>query len=357
MAVAILSLMLGGVALGIMTSIRTSADANDRQRAFTLAAAYSAALKQVDYIYCGAPSGYEQEIASYDDQIEPAEHRLSSNPRAEFQVTSVDNGCGAASDDAGFQTIDIEVTIGRSSAVAQTVKRNPEARPSPLTALFDHEVIGGGSTAVLLSLTDITAPVDAAEIVERRWVVDGVEHIVAEPDLAVIQTADVGSDRTIVVQLTVTDQAGRTATTARNVVIPAADPSADPIDIEIPAPDPVPVDPPQPPTGPAPAPQGFRLIGAGCCTTWGEFEWQRVPFATEYKISFDGYWGNIGCLTDHQGVVPDPQWSPNPNGSTMTGTVAAFGLCLGTRYNISIQAGVNGVWGASTTINRKLESP
>ena len=94
-------------------------------------------------------------------------------------------------------------------------------------------------------------------------------------------------------------------------------------------------------------------MGSGCCTTYGTFQWERVPFATEYLINYDGFFLG-GCVTDHSGVVPDPQWSPTPNGSTMTGSVAAFGLCLGSRYSVSIQAKVNGVWGQPATIDVTL---
>jgi hypothetical protein len=82
-------------------------------------------------------------------------------------------------------------------------------------------------------------------------------------------------------------------------------------------------------------PTGLTKVGAGCCNTYGDFTWNQVPGATAYEISMDAYFGG-GCLTDHSSVF---------TGQVSGGRVQAFGLCLGSHYNVSIRAQANGQWG------------
>lgn len=86
--------------------------------------------------------------------------------------------------------------------------------------------------------------------------------------------------------------------------------------------------------GPPPAPTGLQKTGSGCCDTYGDFAWNAVPGATQYQITLDGFFGG-GCVTDHSATVPGPS----------TGRVQAFGLCLGSKYDVSIRAYANGMWG------------
>lgn len=81
-------------------------------------------------------------------------------------------------------------------------------------------------------------------------------------------------------------------------------------------------------------PTGLTKVGSGCCHTYGTFSWNAVPGATAYEIRMDG---RVGCLTDHSDTFP---------GSVTTGTVRAFGLCLGSQYDVQIRAQANGQWGA-----------
>lgn len=92
-------------------------------------------------------------------------------------------------------------------------------------------------------------------------------------------------------------------------------------------------------TGPPPAPTGLTKTGAGCCDTYGDFSWDAVPGATQYQIQMihtKSPIGLTGCLSDHSGTFP---------GNATSGRVQAFGLCLGTYYNVSIRAQANGLWG------------
>ena len=80
-------------------------------------------------------------------------------------------------------------------------------------------------------------------------------------------------------------------------------------------------------------------------TTCGDFSWNQVPGVTQYEIGMNGYFHG-GCLTTHSGTIPAPASS---------GRVSAFGLCLGSNYDIEIRAMANGLWGPwSPTINATL---
>lgn len=85
--------------------------------------------------------------------------------------------------------------------------------------------------------------------------------------------------------------------------------------------------------GPPPAPTGLTKTGSGCCNTYGDFAWDEVPGATKYQIQMKH---NIGCQTTHSAEITAP---------ASTGRVQAFGLCLGSQYNVVIRAFANGQWG------------
>lgn len=350
--VAVLSLLFSGVATGIMTMIRTSASANSNQRAETLLVSFSEVLKQLDYIVCATPDAYNAAFTAYEND-QPAASRLVSDGAA-ASVVSVDSGCSPTEGDTGQQLLNVEARVNGATAFGQVVKRDPDAVPTQLVADFSWSILNGGSANVGLVLDDTTAVLPGTSIVTYEWmlpsppIVSGPE----ESEIVRIVPAVLGSPSTIVVTLTVIDSAGRTDSETKTVSIPAALPSPTTSTTSTTTTTTTTTI-PTPPEGPAPAPVGFRKVGSGCCTTYGTFEWQRVPFATDYLIRLDGYFLG-GCVTDHSGEVPDPQWSPNPNGSTMTGTVTAFGLCLGSSYNVTIQAKVNNVWGRSTTIRVTL---
>ncbi|MGI9579021.1 MAG: PKD domain-containing protein, partial [Microthrixaceae bacterium] len=87
--------------------------------------------------------------------------------------------------------------------------------------------------------------------------------------------------------------------------------------------------------GPPPAPTGLTKTGSGCCNTYGDFAWNEVAGATQYQIEMDGYFGG-GCVTDHSATIAGP---------ASTGRVQAFGLCLGSKYDVRIRAFANGFWG------------
>lgn len=108
------------------------------------------------------------------------------------------------------------------------------------------------------------------------------------------------------ITLTVTDNVGKTDSTTQNITVSGV---------------------------PTQAPTDLKKVDSGCCHTWGEFTWKRVPGATRYEIDMRR---EVGCLSNHSGVV---------DGQVDRGRVRAFGLCLGSQYNVKIRAGTAQGWG------------
>jgi hypothetical protein len=68
-----------------------------------------------------------------------------------------------------------------------------------------------------------------------------------------------------------------------------------------------------------------------------------MPGVTRYEIKLDWV---LGCVTSHSDRIAAPASS---------GRAQAFGLCLGSRYDVSIRAEANGIWGPwSPSIRIKL---
>ena len=97
---------------------------------------------------------------------------------------------------------------------------------------------------------------------------------------------------------------------------------------------------PEPP--PLVPPTDLHKTGAGCCDTYGNFAWTPTPLNDGYEIHMDGYFGG-GCLTDHSAVI---------EGQVGSGQVRAFGLCLGSKYDVKIRARRNGEWSAWSSTTR-----
>lgn len=86
--------------------------------------------------------------------------------------------------------------------------------------------------------------------------------------------------------------------------------------------------------GPTQAPANLRKVGSGCCDTYGDFQWDMVPGAEAYRMEMVPTLGCIATSATQEFV-----------GQRSGGTIQKFGLCLGSRYNIRIQARANGIWG------------
>lgn len=86
--------------------------------------------------------------------------------------------------------------------------------------------------------------------------------------------------------------------------------------------------------GPTQAPTNLRKVGSGCCDTFGDFAWDRVPGAEAYRVEMVPTLGCIATSVTREFV-----------GQVSGGRIQQFGLCLGTRYDIRVQAMANGIWG------------
>jgi hypothetical protein len=95
---------------------------------------------------------------------------------------------------------------------------------------------------------------------------------------------------------------------------------------------------------PTAAPTGLQKVGSGCCDTYGDFAWNRIPGAERYQVEMDP---TVGCIAG--------TYSNTIEGNVSSGRVQAVGLCLGTQYDAKIRAQANGLWGPwSSTIHFTL---
>lgn len=102
-------------------------------------------------------------------------------------------------------------------------------------------------------------------------------------------------------------------------------------------------------TGTPAAPGAPSKVASGCCDTWGEVKFAAVPGADSYEVRFDGFFLG-GCVTDHSQVTSVV--APASAG-TYTARVTAPGLCLGSKYDVSVRARVNeGAWSAWSPTTR-----
>lgn len=179
---------------------------------------------------------------------------------------------------------------------------NVATLPVPPVASFTPSVSSG--PAPLTVTFDSSASTDPdGTIVARNWNFGDFTTGAGTNPTHTFTTAG-----TFPVTLTITDDDGMSASTTVNVAVGGA---------------------------PTIAPTGLIKTGAGCCDTYGDFAWNMVPGATAYEIDMDAFFGG-GCLTDHGAVI---------DGQVPTGRVQAFGLCLGSKYDVSIRAKANGLWG------------
>jgi hypothetical protein len=213
--------------------------------------------------------------------------------------TSAPGGIASHTYAPGTWTAQLLVTDNKGATANDSV--TIVATNSLPTAAFT--VTPSGGAAPLNAVFDASGSVDPdGTIASYAW---DFEELGTATGSSVSKSLPAG---TLVVTLTVTDNNGATATTARSVTA----------------------------SGLPGTPTGLRKTGSGCCDTYGDFAWNIVAGADGYEVDMGSFFGG-GCLTDASRVF---------DGQVSTGRVQKFGLCLGSKYDIRIRARANGVWGA-----------
>jgi PKD repeat protein len=232
-----------------------------------------------------------------------------------YQWTFGDGGTGTGVTPAhvfGVGTFTVTLTVTDNNGVSTSVTHQVTGNNVPPVAAF---TVSPSSGAAPLTVTlDASSSTDATgTIASYSW----------DFDTAWAFAGDTASGKTVThtytpgvytAKVTVTDSYGASSSTTRTVTV----------------------------SGTPAAPSGLHLTGSGCCNTYGDFAWNPVPGADAYNVQMITHFGG-GCLVDESAVT---------NGQTDHGRVQAALLCLGTQYDISIQAHANGVWGPWSSSTR-----
>lgn len=134
-AVLLMSLLIGGMTLGLITAIRTTGDNQVRQRLQASLSAYADSLQQMPYVTgaCSArdTAGYNSAYAAWSDRWNPPPGVTVSVAGAVryWDRTAKDFVNTCPSTDTGAVLLNIKASRGALAATGQVVKRNPEATP------------------------------------------------------------------------------------------------------------------------------------------------------------------------------------------------------------------------------------
>ncbi len=153
-AMAILSLTIGGLLGATMAGSRTSGASNVNARMNVLFTAFSESIKSVPYVKCASASDYQSAFEDVELRNEEAQ-RLRQRADTELEVVSVDP-CDV--EDTGVQTITLRVAMAGREREGVMVKRTPELRDLPLRVDFDlawrsaHLTDGAGNVTTSLDV-------------------------------------------------------------------------------------------------------------------------------------------------------------------------------------------------------------
>jgi PKD repeat protein len=199
----------------------------------------------------------------------------------------------------------ISLTVTDNNGATNTTTRTVTVNNTAPTASFTTTPSSGAAPLTVSFNASASADVDGT-IASYAWDFDTAGAFAGDTATGVT-TSHVYTPGIYTARLTVTDNNGATATTTRTITV----------------------------TGTPAAPTGLQKVGRGCCDTYGDFTWNLVPGADAYNVEMDGF-ALGGCVTDHGATF---------NGQVSSGRVQAFGLCLGSQYDVKIRARANGVWG------------
>ena len=229
-AVAILSIIVVGIATGTSTAARASDSDNGLTRADVLLTGFGEAVKALPYVKCAGTNDYQQAF-DRGEQAVAAPRRLAKTAGTTLAVAAVDvtasTGC-AAGLDPGVQKVSLTVVTSGRTRTGDIVKRDPSLLPRPSVASIDQpptltSTPGDAQASYLLTATTSWAE---AGIFRYEWdcTSDGTYEItttVADDSASVCHYAAQATPTTVTATLRVTDNLGQTYSTATLLTIPA----------------------------------------------------------------------------------------------------------------------------------------
>lgn len=238
-AIALIGIVLGALATGIITSMRSSTAVNTAQRADVVLSSFSESVKQLPYEACLDTAYYQGQYDKYEQALADAGKPVLSGPNTQVEVVKVTHGgldsCTAADGDPGVQQWTLKVTVKGGARTAVVVKRNPSKVPPSGTASMQvtpWSQVGDAQVGFGVTAVGSTAPVAIALYVYDCDVDSSDDDPVyvatdSNPRAACIYDAPAvgGSNQTKHISLTVIDTDGVTTTTTACAPIGGAEPA------------------------------------------------------------------------------------------------------------------------------------
>ncbi len=175
-AMAIIALMVGALAAGLLTTMRSASSANDLARANVLLTSFEETLHQIDYRPCtDAADGnvvplYAAAFSAYESGLPVARRIVGGSGDVTATIVSADNhgGCSGGAADSGQQTLGLEVTYRGTTRAGTMVKRNPAPADGPI-ADFNADVVSSPGDPIGIVALDGSNSTPQASIIEYRW--------------------------------------------------------------------------------------------------------------------------------------------------------------------------------------------
>lgn len=381
-ALALIGIVLGALAAGIMTSMRSSASTNRVQRTDVVLSSFSEIVKQLPYEACLATSYYEEQYKKYERALADAGKPVLSSNGTTVKVASVTHGgldsCSSTDGDPGVQEWTVEVVVDGYTRSAVVVKRNPSKVPPSGSASFQvtpWSQVGDAQIGFGISAVGSTAPVAIALYVydcDIDSTNDDPVYVATDnnPRAACIYDAPAVGDPSVTkhLSLTIIDVDGVSTTTYAcapiggiNEQLTAANPctvkllpqSASPPEVVTPlvttTTAPIVEPPPSTTTTVGPAQTSVSSVtfkSSGCCDTWVKLQFPAIAGVTQYRVTL--VWNTVKSVT----FVKTFQLNPPPAaGSIITVQFQQIGLSLLEKYIVSVQANISNSWGPPTYMN------
>lgn len=382
-SIALISIVLGAIAGGVLVSIRSSTSVNTAQRADVVLNSFSEAIKQLPYEACLDTAYYRGQYQKYENALRDAGRPVLSSATTSVEVSTVTHGglssCTSADGDPGVQEWTLKVTVKGRSRTAVVVKRNPSRVPpsgrasmqiTPWSQVGDAQVGFGvaavGSTApVAIALYVYDCDTDSSD--------DDPVYVATDnnPRAACIYNAPADGSPSITkkISLTIIDTDGVSTTTTAcapnggiNQQVVSATPCtvrlwpqlAQPPEVVTPlvttTTAPV-VEPPVTTTTTPPGPAATSVSGvmfksSGCCDTWVKLQFPALTSVTQYRVTL--VWNTVKSVRFQRTFQINP--APTPD-STVTVQFQQIGLSLLEKYIISVEANISNTWGPPTYLN------